>query len=116
MTIRRFVATGLALAMAALLVSGTAAAEGKPAPTAKVNLNTASVEQLTALPGGGPKLAAASFYVGRLPTRLRRCRILPSPVCYSFAAALSERGYQCRVCVCLTYLQRRSSGHYRSTV
>ena len=58
MTLRRFVATGLALAMAALLVSGTAMAAGKPAPTAKVNINTASIEQLTTLPGVGPKLAA----------------------------------------------------------
>ena len=58
MTLRRIVATGLAFAMAALLVSGTAMAAGKPAPTAKVNINTASVEQLTTLPGVGPKLAA----------------------------------------------------------
>ena len=58
MTLRRFVATGLALAMAALLVSGPAMAAGKPVPTAKDNINTASVEPLTTLPGVGPKLAA----------------------------------------------------------
>jgi competence protein ComEA len=58
MTLRRFVAAGLALAMAALLVSAPAMAAGKPSPTAKVNINTASAEQLTTLPGVGPKLAA----------------------------------------------------------
>jgi competence protein ComEA len=59
MTLRRFVAAGLALALAALVTAAPAlAGEGKPAPTAKVNINTASVEQLTTLPGVGPKLAA----------------------------------------------------------
>jgi len=58
MTLRRFVAAGLALALAALVSVAPAMAAGKPAPTAKVNINTASVEQLTTLPGVGPKLAA----------------------------------------------------------
>lgn len=57
MTLRRFVATGLALAMAAFMLSGSAFAAGKKAPTGKVNINTATVEQLTTLPGVGPKLA-----------------------------------------------------------
>jgi competence protein ComEA len=58
MTLRRIVATGLALAMAAFMLTGSALAAGKKAPAAKVNINTASVEQLTTLPGVGPKLAA----------------------------------------------------------
>jgi len=55
--------------MAALLVSAPAMAAGKPNPTGKVNINTASVEQLTTLPGVGPKLAAASSSTARSPAR-----------------------------------------------
>jgi competence protein ComEA len=58
MTIRRVVVGALAFALAAFLSSGLAIAAGKPAPTGKVNINTASVEQLTTLPGVGPALAA----------------------------------------------------------
>ncbi len=57
MTLRRIVATALAFSMAAFMFAGSVLAAGKPAPTAKVNINTASVEQLTTLPGVGPKLA-----------------------------------------------------------
>jgi competence protein ComEA len=55
--LNRIAATTLALALAFLTFTGSAIAAGKPLPTGKVNLNTASVEQLEALPGVGPKLA-----------------------------------------------------------
>jgi competence protein ComEA len=58
MKFRRFVAFGLAIAFALLSTTGVALAASQPAPETKVNLNTASAEQLTALPGVGEKLAA----------------------------------------------------------
>ena len=56
--LKRIVATALAMAFAMSLTTGLAVAAAKPAPAGKVNINTASVEQLTTLPGVGPKLAA----------------------------------------------------------
>ena len=53
---QRLLTSTLALALAFLIASGTAFA-AKPAPTGKVNINTASVEQLSTLPGVGPALA-----------------------------------------------------------
>jgi competence protein ComEA len=51
---KRSVATAIAVAF----VTGMAVAAAMPAPAGKVNINTASAEQLTTLPGVGAKLAA----------------------------------------------------------
>ena len=56
MKLDRIVAAALALAIT--LSAGLASAAGKPAPTGKVNINAASADQLSALPGVGAKLAA----------------------------------------------------------
>jgi competence protein ComEA len=58
MKFQRIVVTGLALVLALVVSSGLATAAGKPAPTGKVNINTATAQQLTVLPGVGEKLAA----------------------------------------------------------
>jgi competence protein ComEA len=58
MKFQRIVAMGLALVLALVVSSGLAVAAGKPAPSGKVNINTATAQQLTVLPGVGEKLAA----------------------------------------------------------
>lgn len=58
MEFRRIVAVALAFVVAGFLSTGVALAAAKPAPSGKVNVNTATAEQFTTLPGVGPKLAA----------------------------------------------------------
>ena len=54
----RIVAAGLAFVLALGLSSGMALAAAKAAPAGKVNINSASAQQLSELPGVGDKLAA----------------------------------------------------------
>ena len=67
MKVHRIVSTALAVVLALAATTGVALAADKPAratraakaaPTAKVNINTASVQQLATLPGVGEKVAA----------------------------------------------------------
>jgi competence protein ComEA len=53
----RLVATLVALGLAGLVFAGPAVAATKAAPAGKINLNSATVEQLTTVPGVGKTLA-----------------------------------------------------------
>ena len=61
MKLNRVVAALVALAFAAVFASAPVFAAGKPVPTAKVNINTATAQQFATLPGIGPKLAATTW-------------------------------------------------------
>jgi competence ComEA-like helix-hairpin-helix protein len=58
MNVKRIVSLGLALALSFLASAGVAMAAPKKAPAGKVNINTATAQQLAELPGVGEKLAA----------------------------------------------------------
>lgn len=59
MSLKRFIAAGLVAVIALGMSSGLAtAAQKQAAPAAKVNINSATVAQLSELPGVGEKLAA----------------------------------------------------------
>ena len=60
MRFHRIAAFGAALVLALAASTGVAlaAAKAKAVPAGKVNVNTATVEQIAALPGVGPKVAA----------------------------------------------------------